>query len=672
MTNPLLDLTGLPRFDLIKPEHVAPALDVLIPATEAAIAAAETAPATWDGVVKPLDDAGEKLWRAWGFVGHLQAVTNTPEWRAAYQAELPRITRLASAWGQNTALLEQYRAIAASPEFAGYDATRKRIIETELRDARLSGAELEGEARERFAAISEELAGLQARFADNVLDATDGYVLDVTDAAQVEGIPEDVLAACAAAAEAAGVTGWRLGLKQPVLIPVLTYAKDRALRETLYLANAGRASELGPEAQDNTGLMTQILKLRGEQAALLGFASYGDYSLATKMATDSEEAIGFLRDMAGRAMPHAKRDRADLEAFAAAELGIDELKPWDIGFAGEVLKQQRYSVSQQQVKAYFTFPKVLDGLFGLIGDLYGLSIEAVEAPVWHEDVRFFQVVNREKRTIGHFYLDAYAREGKRGGAWMDGARDRRATVAGLQTPLVYLVCNFGKPAAGKVATLSHDDVITLFHEMGHGLHQLLTEVDEMRVGGINGVEWDAVELPSQFMENFAWEWARVSAMTAHVDTGEALPRALFDQMLKARNFQSGMRTMRQVEFSLLDMMLHHGFDAEGDQVLALLTRIRKDTAVNPASPFDRFPNQFSHIFAGGYAAGYYSYKWAEVLSADAYAAFEEAPDQFAAIGEKFRKEVLSRGGSRPANENFEAFRERAPDIAPLLRHSGLG
>jgi oligopeptidase A len=486
-----------------------------------------------------------------------------------------------------------------------------------------------------------------------------------------------VVAAARAAAEKDGRSGWKLTLQMPCYLPVQAYADDRGLRETLYRANGVRASETGPAELDNSGNIDRILALRAELAALLGFASYAEYSLATKMAQSPGEVLAFLRDLAARALPFARRDRAELEAFARDELGLQALEPWDLGYASEKLKQARYSYSEQEVKRYFTEPGVLAGLFGVIESLYGVRVREDAAPAWHEDVRFYRVEDASGRLLGQFYLDLYAREGKRGGAWMDDCRNRRVGTAGaqtppaVQTPLVYLVCNFGKGVDGKPATFTHDEVTTLFHEMGHGLHQLLTAIGELPVAGINGVEWDAVELPSQFMENFCWEWQRVQAMTAHVDSGEPLPRALFEKMLAAKNFQSGMFTVRQLEFALFDMELHSRFDPAQDRVLQLLERVRDEVAVNRAPAWHRFPHQFSHIFAGGYAAGYYSYKWAEVLSADAYAAFEEAPDQLAQTGARFLAEVLSRGGSRSALENFTAFRGRAPSIDALLRHSGM-
>jgi len=652
---------------------VGPALDVLLADAEAAVAMAETVqPVRWATFVTPLDDATERLWRAWGVVGHLQAVVNTPELRAVYNENLPRITRFGSALSQNLALFRQYQALATGEEAQAFDPAQRKVLDNTLRDFRLGGAELAAEQQQRFSAIKEELSALSAKFSQNVLDATDAWSLVVDDETRLAGLPDDVRAAARAAAEKDGVSGWKLTLQMPCYLPVQTYADDRSLRETLYRASAQRASEFGDRELDNTGTIDRILALRAELAGLLGFDSYASYSIATKMAQDPDEVLSFLRDLAARARPFASKDRSELEAFARGQLGLDVLEAWDLAYAADKLKQARYSYSEQEVKQYFTEPKVLGGLFSVIEQLYGLRVQPDAAPVWHPDVRFFRLVDGEGGLVGQFYLDLYAREGKRGGAWMDDCRNRRDRADGsVQTPLVYLVCNFGRGSDGRPATFSHSEVTTLFHEMGHGLHQLLTRIGELGVAGINGVEWDAVELPSQFMENFCWEWDHLQGMTAHVESGEPLPRALYEKMLAARNFQSGMATVRQLEFGLFDMLLHSRFDATQDTVLALLDRVREEVAVNRPPAWNRFPHQFSHIFAGGYAAGYYSYKWAEVLSADAYAAFEEVPGALAETGARFRDEILGRGGSRAAAESFLAFRGRPPSLDALLRHSGM-
>ncbi|ASR43292.1 oligopeptidase A [Xanthomonas citri pv. mangiferaeindicae] len=672
MTNPLLDFSGLPHFDAIAPAHVQPAIDALVAEAEAALAVAgRTQPVGWEQVVVPLEDATERLGRAWNQVSHLNAVVNTPELRAAYNAALPKVTAFFNALAQDEALYAQYRRLSDEADALGLDPLRRRVIAHALRDFRLGGAALDAEGKARLSKVRQELAALSAQFSEHVLDATDAFSLHIDDAARLAGLPDDVVAAARATAEKAGQSGWTLTLQMPCYLPVQTYAEDRALRETLYRAYGLRASEAGPAERDNGPLIARILTLRAEQAALLGFEDYASLSLATKMATSPDDVLGFLRDLAARARPHAEHDRDALETFARDTLGLDALQPWDVAFAAERLRQARYDYSAQTVKQYFTQDRVLAGLFDLIHALYGLRVEPDRAPVWHPDVRFYRLVDGDGKLVGQFYLDLYAREGKRGGAWMDDCRNRRASGDRVQTPLVYLVCNFGRGADGRPATFTHSEVTTLFHEMGHGLHQLLTAVGELPIAGINGVEWDAVELPSQFMENFCWEWPRVEAMTAHVETGTPLPRDLFDRMLAARNFHSGLQTLRQIEFALFDMQLHAGFDPAQDDALALLERVRDEVAVLRTPAWHRFPHQFAHIFAGGYAAGYYSYKWAEVLSADAYAAFEDAPDRLAQTGARFRDEILTRGGSRDAAENFRAFRGRDPDIAALLRQSGM-
>lgn len=682
MTSALLDFSALPRFDALQPEDVAPAITRLL-ADGRAVIARQTQPelrVSWDDFVAPLVDAGERLSRAWGIVSHLHGVMDTPPWREAYNALLPEVTRYYAELGQNLALFAQYKALRASPEFATLSAARQRIIENEIRDFRLSGAELPEEQKPRFQAIQEELAALSAKFSENVLDATNGWTEHVSDAALLAGLPEDAKAAARAAAERAGKPGWLFSLQFPSFYPVLQYADDRALRERLYRANVTRASEfsatLGHPEWDNAPNIARIIALRQELANLLGYASYAEVSLVPKMAESPAQALAFLRDLGTKAKPFAERDMRELRDFAAKELGLSELNAWDIAWASEKLRQARYAYADHEVKAYFPQPRVLAGLFSVIEKLFQVTIREEHAPVWHEDVRFFRI-ERSGQLVGQFYLDLYARDTKRGGAWMDSAISRRRTANGLQTPVAYLVCNFPGPVAGKPATFSHDDVQTLFHEAGHGLHHLLTRIDELWVSGISGVEWDAVELPSQFMENFCWEWDVLQGMTAHVDSGEPLPRALFDKMLAARNFQSGMQTVRQLEFSIFDLRLHHDWPFNPAQgVQPLLDEVRQEVAVMQAPAFNRFANSFSHIFAGGYAAGYYSYKWAEVLSADAFAAFEEARPAGgsvfdAATGERYLNEILSVGGSRPALESFKAFRGRAPHVEALLRHSGM-
>jgi oligopeptidase A len=678
--NPLLDFSGLPRFAEVQSEHVTPAVEQLLQHNRDVVARllADSAAPTWENFVQPLDDASEKMARAWGQVSHLNAVMNSAELREVYNANLPKITQYYAELGQNLTLYAKYKALRASREFEALSPARKKIIENELRDFRLSGAELAEDKKARFLDIQEELSTLCSRFSDNILDATNDFSLLIEEAAELSGIPADDLQAAAEAAEAAGKKGWLFTLKAPSYMPVLQYADKRALREKLYVAYSQRASEFGKPEWDNTPLITQILKLRAEEAQLLGYANYAELSLTSKMANTPLQILQFLRELAQHARPLAENDLLELREFAGSQLAMTALQSWDIGYASEKLRKQRYAFSEQDVKQYFPEDVVIAGMFNVVQKIYGLSLRASSAPVWHEAVRFFDVCDADGKLIGQFYMDLYARNSKRGGAWMDDAITRRRITPGIhmpvaiQTPVAYLNCNFAPPVGGKPALFTHDDVITLFHEFGHGLHHLLTEVEELGVSGISGVEWDAVELPSQFMENFCWEWDVLCSMTRHVDSGEKLPRELFDKMLAAKNFQVGLQTLRQIEFSIFDMRLHSDFDAQGKQsVLELLAAVRKEVAVLIPPSYNRFPNSFSHIFSGGYAAGYYSYKWAEVLSADAYSLFEEHGVLNAEIGARFRKEVLAVGGSRDAMASFIAFRGREPSIDALLRHSGL-
>ena len=673
VANPLLDFSGLPRFGDIRPEHVGPAMETLLADGRAAIerlAEAEANP-TWENFVQPLDDANERVARAWSQVNHLNAVVNTPALREAYNAALPKVTQYFSEQGQDQRLHARFKALAASPAFAGWPMARRRHVDNELRDFRLGGAELPPPQKARFLEIQEQLARLSARFGDNLLDATNGFALHVTDAAEVSGIPADVLQTAAEAAKRDGREGWKLTLHMPCYLPVLQYADHSALRAKMYEAYVTRASSFGPAQWNNDQVIAALLPLREEQAKLLGYASYAELSLATKMAGKPGEAIDFLLDIARRARPFAERDMQALRDFAGAELDLAAVDAWDVGYVSEKLRQRRYSFSDQEVKQYFPEDAVLAGLFRLVETLYGVSIREAAAPLYHPQVRFFEIADRAGGRVGQFYLDLYAREGKRGGAWMDDAVNRRRLGSRVQTPVAFLTCNFSAPVGGRPAIFTHREVITLFHEFGHGLHQMLTQVDELGVSGINGVEWDAVELPSQFMENFCWEWDVIAPMTRHVDTGERLPRALFDRMLAAKNFQGGMQIVRQLEFGLFDLWLHSGPPADAAGVLAVLERARREVAVFPVPPYNRFPNQFSHVFAGGYAAGYYSYMWALVLSADAYSAFEEAGVLNPEVGARFRREVLGAGGSRPALDSFVAFRGRKPRIDALLRHNGM-
>jgi len=732
-SNPLLDFSGLPRFGAVRTEHIAPAVDQLLAENRALLARLtdRDTPATWSAFAQPLEDANERLSRAWGVVGHLHAVLDSPALREAYKANQPKIVQYWTELGQNRALFEKYQGLKASSEFARLARAQQRVVDNEIRDFRLAGAELPPEGKKRFAAIQEELAKLATEFAENLLDSTNAYAVHVEDGAALAGIPDDVLEPARAAAAKDGRPGWKLVLHAPCFVPVMQYAENRALREAMYRGYVTRASaEFGaafatraqleartngmpgaeaPPAErlagwDNTPLIARILWLRREAAQLLGYASHAEVSLVPKMADSPRQALEFLSDLAGRALPYAKRDWAQLTSFAAATLGLPTVEMWDLAFASEKLRQARYAFSDQEVKQYFPEPKVLEGMFRLVETMYGIRITADRTEVWDPSVRFFRITERagardgdghearggdehearggdehEARggdehavLVGRFYLDPYARDTKRSGAWMDETIARRRTREGVQAPVAYLICNFSAPVGGKPALLTHDDVLTLFHEFGHGLHHLLTKVDYLGVSGIHGVEWDAVELPSQFMENFCWEWDVLAQMTAHVETGAVLPRPLFDRVVAAKNFQSGMQMVRQLEFALFDMHLHHDFDPGGAKSpLELLDEIRAQVAVSTPPAYNRAPNHFAHIFAGGYSAGYYSYKWAEVLSADAYSLLEENGVLDPRMGAKFRDEILAVGGSRPAIESFRAFRGREPTVDALLRHNGM-
>jgi oligopeptidase A len=681
--NPLLDFSGLTRFDAIEPEHVTPAINALLAKAVKLVTELEApmAQVTWTGFVEPLENATEQLGRAWSIVSHLHTVADTPALRAAYNQNQPRLVEFQTALGQNLALFEKYKALQASPEYAGLSDARRKVIDNAVRDFRLSGAELPDDRKKRFAEIQEKLAALTTRFSENILDATNDFGLFVDNQADLSGLPDDVKQAARAAAAQDGKPGFKFTLHFPSWFPVLQYADKRALREQIYRANATKASELGARPEwDNSSNMQEILQLRHEEAALLGFGSFAELSLVPKMARSPQEVIHFLEDLGRRARCYGEKDWTELRAFAKEELGLDTLEAWDMAYVAEKLRARRYAFSEQEVKQYFPEPKVIEGLFQVIQRLFNVRIQPDDAPVWHPDVKFFRI-ERDGKLVGQFYLDLYARHGKRSGAWMDDARARRMTGSGVQTPIAYLVCNFSAPmtidGVQKPVLLTHDEVITLFHESGHGLHHMLTQVDEAGVSGISGVEWDAVELPSQFMENFCWEWDVLQHMTAHADTGAPLPRALFDKMAAARNFQSGLQMLRQIEFALFDMHIHDDYDVFGtENIQSVLDAVRDRFAVVRPPAFNRFPHSFSHIFAGGYAAGYYSYKWAEVLSADAYGAFEEAALQGDNVvstetGLRFQKEILAVGGSRSAIESFKAFRGREPSIDALLRHSGM-
>jgi oligopeptidase A len=671
--NPLLDFSGLPRFTDIKPEHVATAVDTQLAENRALIQKllADTTQPTWQNFATPLDDAGEKLHRLWGAVSHLNAVMNSAELRDAYNANLPKVTEYSAEVAQNEKLFARFKSLAASDAFHALSKPQKKIIENDLRDFRLGGADLPADQKPRFAELQEKLADLGAKFQDNVLDATNDFSLMIENKSELDGVPDDVLQGMAEEAQKENKTGYKITLHYPSYMPVMQYAHNRALREKLYLAYVTRASEFGKTEWDNTKVIEQILALRNELASMLGYHNYAEYSLATKMAKRPTQVIDFIEEISIKARPYAEKDIKDLQTFAREQLKIDKLEAWDMAYASEKLREQRYAFSEQEVKQYFPETVVLPGMFKVVETIYAVNIRAAKAPVWNSEVKFFEILNLDEQPIGQFYLDLYARSTKRGGAWMDDAITRRKKPTGIQIPVAYLTCNFSAPIGGKPAVFTHDEVITLFHEFGHGLHHLLTQIDEIGVSGINGVEWDAVELPSQFMENFCWEWDVLKHMTQHVDSGATLPKDLFDKMIAAKNFQSGMQTMRQLEFSLFDMRLHYDYQPEKETLLELLDEVRRHVAVVFPPHFNRFANQFSHIFGGGYAAGYYSYKWAEVLSADAYAAFEENGVLDEKTGDKFRREILSMGGSRPAMESFKAFRGREPSIDALLRHNGM-
>ena len=677
-SNPLLDFSDLPLFDRIWPKHVSPAMDVLLQEANTALEAVTSPafPASWNAISGTLDVATEKLGRAWGSVSHLNSVADTPELRAAYNAVLPKVTEFWTRLGADERLFAKYKAI----DTMNLNTEQRQAHKNAIRNFVLSGAELTGAAKERFAKIQEQQAELSQKFSENALDATDAFAYYAQEN-ELAGVPADVVQTAREQAALDAKEGYKLTLKMPCYLPVMQFAHSSALRETLYKAYSTRASDQAPaefSKFDNSLVIREILALRLEEAQLLGYQNFGEVSVVAKMAKSPGEVVTFLRDLAHRARPYAEQDVSDLRAFASEHMALVDPQPWDYTYIGEKLKEARYSFSEQEVKQYLTAPKVLEGLFKIIETLFEVTILKDLAPVWKPGVEFFRI-ERAGQLVGQFYLDQPARTGKRGGAWMDDVRTRwlRPDTGKLQTPVAHLVCNFADGVGGKPALLSHDDVTTLFHEFGHGLHHLLSQINERDVSGISGVEWDAVELPSQFMENFCWEWDVLKHMTAHVETGTPLPRALFDKMLAAKNFQTGMQTLRQVEFSLFDMLLHTTYNPSGD-ITALLNEVRHEVAVIKAPAYSRTAHTFSHIFSGGYAAGYYSYKWAEVLSADAYAAFEEAAhnaqsDNTVSVetGRKYRSSILEAGGSRPAMDSFKAFRGREPSIDALMRHQGM-
>ena len=680
--NPLLaPVNDMIDYSRVRPEDIAPAIEQLLAQARKAIdnAANPELAATWEAVVTPLDDATEPLWRAWSVVGHLKSVINTPELRQAYNTMLGPVTEYATWVGLHEGLFKQYLRLRANPEFDQWPAVRQRVIELALRDFRLSGVELRGEAKEKFAQISERQSQVSQKFAENVLDANDAWSLVIDDVNVLRGIPSDAIESFKAAAQADDAIDcsegprYKLTLKMPSYLPVIQYAENRELRQTVYKAYATLASDQGDSQFDNSALIEESLSLRAESAKLLGFNNFASLQLETRMADTPEQVLHFLRELAAKALPWARKDLEELKEFAQAQLGLDPLEPWDVAYSSEKLRQAKYAYSEDEVKQYFTEPKVVQGLFDLVKHLFKVDLVDTAMSAWHEDMRAARVQNQAGELIGYLVLDLYARSGKQGGAWVDSERSRRRTNRGLTTPVVYLTCNFAKGVSGRPALLSHDDVITLFHEAGHALHALLSEVDEPGASAFAAVEWDAIELPSQFMENFCWEYDVLKALSCHVQTGEPLPLALYEKLKAAKNFQSGMQTVRQIEFSLFDMLLHEQPKGLGiSEVMTTLEAVRREVAVIKPPSWHRFAHAFTHLFAGGYGAGYYSYKWAEVLSADAFAAFEEAQTTLdPATGDNFRREILAVGGMRPAAESFRAFRGRDPEIEALLRHSGM-
>lgn len=671
--NVLLHLGEEPRFDQIKTEDIKPALQTAIAEAREQIAAIKAQTHTdWANTVEKLTDITERVGRIWSVVSHLNSVVDTPELRAVYNELMPEITIFFTEIGQDIELYNRFKIIKNSAEFDTLSPAQQTKLNHDLRDFVLSGAELPPEQQAELAQLQTEGAQLGAKFAQNIQDATDAFGIYFDDAAPLAGIPEDSIAMFAAAAQSEDKTGYKIGLQIPHYLAVIQYADNRELREQIYRAYVTRASELSDDGKfDNTANIDRTLENALKTAKLLGFKNYAELSLATKMADTPEQVLNFLHDLARRAKPFAEKDFAEIKAFARENLNIEDPQSWDLSYAAEKLRQAKYAFSEAEVKKYFPISKVLAGLFAQIKKLYGIELAEKTVPVWHKDVRYFEL-KQDGQTIGGVYMDLYAREGKRGGAWMDGYKSRRRFADGtLQLPTAYLVCNFTPPVGDKEARLSHDEIITLFHETGHGLHHLLTQVDEVGVSGINGVEWDAVELPSQFMENFVWEYDVLAQMSSHEETGAVLPKELFDKMHAAKNFQRGMFLVRQMEFALFDMEIYHQED-EGrlKEWPQILDKVRQEVAVTQPPAYNRFALSFSHIFAGGYAAGYYSYAWAEVLSADAYAAFEES-DDVAETGRRFWKEILAVGGSRSAAESFKAFRGREPSLDALLRHSGF-
>jgi len=677
MNNPLLANATLPMFSQIKPEHIVPAIDQLLAEARSSVEQhlQATQQYTWKNLIEPLEDIDDKLNKAWSPVSHMNSVVNSDELRDAYNACLPKLSAYSTEMGQNEALFKAYRFIAGSDEFATLDTAQQKIIHNALRDFKLSGIDLDNEKKQRYKDINLELSALASSYEENLLDATNAWSKLIRDEQDLVGLPESALAQAKQTAESHNEDGWMITLQFPSYISVMTYADNRELRREHYEAFATRASDQGPHAEqwDNSENMEKILALRHEKARLLGFNNYAELSLAAKMAEKTGDVIDFLEDLADRSWRHARKDLSELREFAKQHYGINNLQSWDMTYYSEKMRQHFYQLSQEEVKAYFPITRVLPGLFAIVEKLYGLQItEISDFDSWHPDVRFFQIHDQAGSLRGRFYLDLYARAKKRGGAWMDDCVSRKKSDDTIQTPVAYLTCNFTPPTGDIPALLTHDEVTTLFHEFGHGLHHMLTQVDHLGVSGINGVEWDAVELPSQFMENWCWEQEALALMSGHFQTDEKLPDALFDKMIAAKNFQAGMIMVRQLEFSLFDFRIHRDYDPEkGGRIYEILEQVREQVAVVRPPKFNRFAHSFSHIFAGGYAAGYYSYKWAEVLSSDAFSLFEEKGIFDQETGKAFLNNILEKGGSQDAMELFINFRGRKPTIDALLRHNGI-
>ena len=673
MTNPILYRQSLPLFNQIKPEHVSPAIESILKEANSLINSLKemSGSISWENFVEPIEMISEKISRAWGQIEHLNAVVNSDDLRKVYNDNLTKLTEFYTNLSQDETLYKKYQSLKAGEIFKSLTSSQKRIIDNVLREFKLGGAELNDLEKARFKVIQEKLAKLSTQFEENILDATNEFSIFVIDANDLQGIPEENIKKARSEAIEDKKEGYKFTLHFSSYLPVMQYAEDRNLREKLYRGYATRASELASPKFDNTMLIDEILALRYESAKLLGFKHFTEMSLVTKMAKSNEEIVSFLMDLAHKAKPFALKDIEELNAFSKT-LNIEKMEAWDIAYLSEKLRQAKYSFSENEVKQYFPEHRVLKGLFKVVETIFKLKIIKTETPTWHNDVSFYSIKNEDDELIGQFYFDLYARNHKRGGAWMDEAISRYKNTLESSLPVAFLTCNFSSPSENKPALFSHDDVITLFHEFGHGLHHMLTKVDEYSISGIKGVEWDAVELPSQFMENFCWEWDVVKHMTEHVDNKNPLPEALFNKMIEAKNFQSGMQTLRQIEFSLFDIRLHTQYNDQNKiNPLKLLENIRDEVAVVRPPTWNRFPNSFSHIFAGGYAAGYYSYKWAEVLASDAFSLFEEEGVLSSNAGQKFQDEFLSKGGSRPAMESFIAFRGRVPSVDALLRHSGM-